>query len=159
MVDLLASVSTNASDGMKSNCVSFLSCTNTLGSSVVFQDQTIPDAEDAISEYAVPTITGGLAGEPIHAISLGYKATSWFHLLSVESTCFFFLCRNVYMFRKLLSEHPDPSLKRISIIGIGGVNSKEAVARMRRVGASAVACATALGMHGVDVFRKLNEGL
>ena len=31
--------------------------------------------------------------------------------------------------------------------------------RMRRAGASAVACATALGIHGVDVFRKLSEGL
>ena len=89
----------------------------------------------------------------------GIRLPRGFICFVLNPLVFFFLCRNVYMFRKLLSEHPDPSLKRISIIGIGGVNSKEAVARMRRVGASAVACATALGMHGVDVFRKLNEGL
>ncbi|KAF8531045.1 FMN-linked oxidoreductase [Gautieria morchelliformis] len=142
VVDLLASVSMVASDGEKTNCVSFLSCTNTIGSSVVFQDQVVPVGAGASSdwgtlEYAVPTITGGLGGEPIHALSLG----------------------NVYSFRKLLSEHADPSLRRICIIGIGGITSKEAVVRMRRVGASAVACATALGTHGVDVFQKLNEGL
>lgn len=66
---------------------------------------------------------------------------------------------NVYTFRKLLSEHPDQSLQRISLIGIGGVTSKEAVMRMRRAGASAVACATALGIHGIDIFQNLNEGL
>ena len=89
MVDLLASTSTEANDGMKTNCVSFLSCTNTVGSSIVFQDQTIPDAEGASSkglpDYAVPTITGGLAGEPIHAISLGYKLTPSFYLISTKS--------------------------------------------------------------------------
>lgn len=76
MVDLLASVSSEARHGEKSNCVSFLSCTNTLGSSLVFQDQAVPDAESfkGNSEYAVPTVAGGLAGEPIHALSLGYNS-------------------------------------------------------------------------------------
>jgi len=45
------------------------------------------------------------------------------------------------------------------VIGIGGVSTKEAVSRMRHVGASAVECATALGIHGVGIFEELNEGL
>ncbi|KAF8588462.1 FMN-linked oxidoreductase [Ramaria rubella] len=139
VVNLLASISTEDKNGNKTNCIAFLSCTNTLGSSLLFQDQiSSSDVEctpsTGLSEYAVPTVTGGLAGEPIHALSLG----------------------NVYSFRKLLSQHPDPSLRRISIVGVGGVTSKEAVARMLHVGACAVACATALGTHGVDVFKELN---
>jgi hypothetical protein len=78
VVDLLAGVSMEASDGDKTNCVAFLSCTNTIGSSVVFQDQVIPVEAGTSSdwgtlEYAVPTTTGGLGGEPIHALSLGYS--------------------------------------------------------------------------------------
>lgn len=78
VVDLLASVSTEANNGGRTSCVSFLSCTNTLGSSIVFQNQAIPEVEagpsTSDSEYAVPTVTGGLAGEPIHALSLGYES-------------------------------------------------------------------------------------
>jgi len=119
--------------------VSFLSCINTLGSSVVFEDQTTRGnvVQGESSTYAIPTIIGGLAGDAIHALSLG----------------------NVYSFKKLLSEHPDVSLRNISIIGIGGVTSKEAVGRMMCAGASAVACATALGTHGIGVFERLNQGL
>ncbi|KIJ45099.1 hypothetical protein M422DRAFT_167156 [Sphaerobolus stellatus SS14] len=137
VVDLLGSISSEGEQGTKSNCISFLSCTNTLGSSVLFTEQTISPEAEASSVFAVPTVTGGLAGEPIHALALG----------------------NVYSFKKLLSEHPDPSLQRIVLIGIGGVSSKEAVKRMRRVGASVVECATALGIHGVGIFKELNEGL
>lgn len=69
------------------------------------------------------------------------------------------LCRNVYSFRRLLSEHPDLPLQQMAIIGVGGITSPEAVMRMRSVGASAVACATVLGTYGVDVFQRLNSGL
>ncbi|KAF8525225.1 hypothetical protein BU17DRAFT_42136 [Hysterangium stoloniferum] len=139
VVDLLANISDVSHSGEKVNCVSFLSCTNTLGSSVVFEDQTtvknvVPGES---STYAVPAIIGGLAGDAIHPLSLG----------------------NVHSFKKLLSEHPDLSLRNISIIGIGGVTSKEAVRRMICVGASAVGCATALGTHGVGVFERLIQGL
>lgn len=139
IIDLLANISELSHSGEKVNCVSFLSCINTLGSSVVFEDQTTRGnvVQGESSTYAIPTIIGGLAGDAIHALSLG----------------------NVYSFKKLLSEHPDVSLRNISIIGIGGVTSKEAVGRMMCAGASAVACATALGTHGIGVFERLNQGL
>lgn len=54
--------------------IAFLTCTNTLGSSILFEDQAVPSnfekpAQDF--EFAVPTIYGGLAGESIHPLSLG----------------------------------------------------------------------------------------
>lgn len=59
------------------------------------------------------------------------------------------------MFKNMLSGHPSPSLRRIDLIGIGGVTSKDARERMVKAGASVVACATALGLHGVGVFKDL----
>lgn len=54
--------------------IAFLTCTNTLGSSLLFDDQTLPSNFEKPSEpagFAVPTIYGGLAGESIHPLSLG----------------------------------------------------------------------------------------
>jgi dihydroorotate dehydrogenase (fumarate) len=54
--------------------IAFLTCTNTLGSSILFQDQIIPsDFEKPCEgfEFAIPTIYGGLAGDAIHPLSLG----------------------------------------------------------------------------------------
>lgn len=54
--------------------IAFLTCTNTLGSSLLFEDQTLPSNFEKPSEpvgFAVPTIYGGLAGESIHPLSLG----------------------------------------------------------------------------------------
>lgn len=109
-----------------------------LGSSILFEDQTTPSnfekpAQDF--EFAVPTIYGGLAGEFIHPLSLG----------------------NVHRFSSLLGSHPDPQLRGIVVIGVGGVTSSAAALRMVRAGASLVACATALGVHGVSAFEGLAE--
>lgn len=121
------------------NPIAFLSCTNTLGTSLLFSDQVTPSQEGSVKQggsgsFALPTPLGGLAGEALHALALG----------------------NVYTFSQLLEKSPDPSLRRIVIVGIGGVTSPAAVRRMRDAGAKLVACATLLGRDGIGAFRKLS---
>lgn len=115
--------------GASVNPFAFLTCTNTLGNSFVFGDQV----DGATAEFAVPPGVGGLAGEAIHALSLG----------------------NVYTISKLLAASEDPALREIVIIGAGGVTSPEAVARMHRAGARVVGSATLLGKLGVVAFERL----
>jgi dihydroorotate dehydrogenase (fumarate) len=62
---------------------------------------------------------------------------------------------NVLAFSELIANHPDPAIRRIGIIGIGGVTNHAAYKRMKQAGAYAVACATALGLQGVGIFEKL----
>lgn len=115
--------------GTSVNPFAFLTCTNALGNSLVFADQV----DGGTDEFAVPSGVGGLAGEAIHALSLG----------------------NVYTISKLLAESEDPALREIVIIGAGGVTSAEAVARMHRAGAKVVGSATLLGKLGVAAFEQL----
>lgn len=58
--------------------------------------------------------------------------------------------------RGLLDERED--LKRISIIGIGGVSDCGGFERMRAVGAKVVGVGTALGREGAGVFERILEG-
>jgi dihydroorotate dehydrogenase (fumarate) len=133
-------------DGIKSLCImkdngltkkcpfSFFTCTNTLGTSLIFAEQA--DLQDSQpGHFAVPTALGGLAGESLHALSLG----------------------NVYTFSQLLREHEYDDLKDIIIIGVGGVTSKEAAVRMRRAGAAIVGCATLFGKEGVKAFEIVTQ--
>lgn len=119
------------------NPIAFLTCTNTLGTSLLFTDQALPplsSAKDSESApFALPTPLGGLGGASIHALSLG----------------------NVHTFTHLLSHHPSPALRAIGVIGVGGVTSPAAAARMRRAGAKVVGCATLLGREGVRGFEGL----
>lgn len=116
------------------NAFAFFTCTNTLGSSLLFTEQT--DRVGSIrSPFALPTVTGGLAGESIHALSLG----------------------NVHSFAKLLSSSDDAAVRGIEIIGVGGVTSPEAASRMRQAGAKVVGCATLLGREGVKAFETLSK--
>ena len=92
-----------------------------------------PSPSTVPSPFALPTPLGGLGGEALHPIALG----------------------NVYSFARLLAAHPDPAMRRIRIIGIGGVTSADAAARMRQAGASVVGCATLLGREGVRAFEIL----
>jgi dihydroorotate dehydrogenase (fumarate) len=55
----------------------------------------------------------------------------------------------------IIASSPIDAVKRIGIIGVGGVTSAAAYKRMREAGATAVACATALGINGVGIFEKL----
>lgn len=50
--------------------ISFLTCTNTLGSSVLFADQSDKMSNES-GQFALPTAFGGMAGEAIHSLSLG----------------------------------------------------------------------------------------
>ncbi|KAI0087330.1 hypothetical protein BDY19DRAFT_893166 [Irpex rosettiformis] len=120
------------SDGVETlNPFAFVTCTNTLGSCLLFADQTGGGADS----FALPTPLGGLGGEALHPLALG----------------------NVYSFSKLFAEHQDPAIRRIAIIGVGGVTSCEARQRMTRAGASVVACATLLGQQGVKAFELLTK--
>ena len=128
------------------NAFAFLTCTNTLGSSLMFPEQTEHvSSSEGERPYALPTPLGGLAGEAIHSLSLG----------------------NVYSFAQLLSGSeraeqsgvavpPLKSLQSMRIIGVGGVTTPGAVDRMRRAGASVVGCATLLGREGVGAFEILS---
>ena len=126
-------------DGIKQLCAAapkcpfaFFTCTNTLGNALVFAEQSFsPQSED----FAVPTALGGLAGDMIHSLSLG----------------------NVYTFTRLLRQSEYEALKDILVIGVGGVTSKEAVARMKRAGAAVVGSATLFGKEGVRAFESLSR--
>ncbi|HDL3920346.1 TPA: dihydroorotate dehydrogenase, partial [Mannheimia haemolytica] len=105
--------------------ISFITSTNTLGSSLVL------NAGKAVLNSEVGTGVGGMAGTAIHALSLG----------------------NVYTIRQMLDQ--EPKLKHLQIIGVGGVNDKAGFERMKSVGADFVGLATALGVEGIGVFKEI----
>ncbi|KAF9015406.1 hypothetical protein BDQ17DRAFT_1418479 [Cyathus striatus] len=116
--------------GESTGCpISFFTCTNTLGNSLLFSEQG--DPVDDRAQFALPTVVGGLAGDLLHPLALG----------------------NVYTFNQLLQNHKK--LKNIVIIGAGGVTSKEAAKRMRKAGAAVVGCATLFGRMGICAFEAL----
>lgn len=116
--------------------VSFITATNTLGSSLLLQH-----SETAPSDGWAPAINsatgsgiGGLAGASLHPLALG----------------------NVKLLSMLLKQRPQ--LEHIKLVGVGGVADAGGYWRMRSVGASAVGIGTAFGMQGLDVFRDVIEG-
>lgn len=123
---LLAAKSLEPNEG---SVIDFITCTNTLGSSLVLKDDLTP----ALASEAGTGI-GGLAGAALHPLALG----------------------NVATFRQLLDQHPDT--QNIMIIGVGGVEDTAGFERMTKVGAEAVACASALGRHGVSIFERIATG-
>jgi dihydroorotate dehydrogenase (fumarate) len=106
--------------------VDFMTATNTLGSSLVLNEKGQP----ALASEAGTGI-GGLAGAALHPLALG----------------------NVATLRKVLDRRKET--KEVFIIGVGGVSDHGGFERMRKVGAGAVAVATALGREGVGVFEKI----
>ena len=106
--------------------ISFLTATNTLGNCLVL-DETLTAALASTSGSGI----GGLAGSSLHPLALG----------------------NVATLRRMLDTHEE--LKRIEIIGVGGVSDAAGYKRMRAVGAAAVGVGTALGIEGVGVFEKI----
>jgi len=118
-----------SSEPNEGSVIDIITCTNTLGSSLVLSDTLAP----ALASEAGTGI-GGLAGAALHPLALG----------------------NVATFRALLDEHTDT--ENIMIIGVGGVDDQEGFARMGKVGAEAVGGATALGRYGVSVFEKITKG-
>ena len=135
VVECVASFSYDLENGIRVNPFAFLTCTNTVGNSLLFAHQTTAPlaAGGKADGYALGPVLGGLAGEPIHALSLG----------------------NVFSFAKLLEGHEDKAMREIKLIGVGGVVDKQGVQRMKEVGAAVVGCATLLGREGVKGFEKL----
>lgn len=109
--------------------IAYICSTNTLGSSLLMQQ-----SGNAVLNSMAGTGIGGMAGTPIHALSLG----------------------NVYTIRQMLDQ--QPKLKHIQIIGVGGVNDVHGFNRMKNVGAYAVGVATALGVKGIRVFEEIVKG-
>lgn len=118
-----------SSEPGESCVVDFLTATNTLGSSLLLNDALEP-----VLNSESGTGLGGMAGAALHPLALG----------------------NVATFRRLLDAHRET--KDIFIIGVGGVEDKAGADRMRKVGAHAVACASALGRYGVSVFERITKG-
>ena len=79
---------------------------------------------------------GGMAGDALHPLALG----------------------NVKTIRQLLDASVQEEVRRISIIGIGGVKDRSGYERMKSVGAAAVGVGTALGREGVAVFKNITDG-
>lgn len=122
-------VEAKSSEPGEGSVIDFITCTNTLGSSLVMDTALEPTLKSEAG-----TGMGGMAGAAIHPLSLG----------------------NVATFRKLLDQHEDT--ENIMIIGVGGVEDNAGMERMRKAGAEAVACATALGRHGAGIFEKIYKG-
>jgi dihydroorotate dehydrogenase (fumarate) len=116
-----------AADTFGRKCpVDFITATNTLGSSLILSG----DGSPVLNSEAGSGI-GGVAGASLHPLSVG----------------------NVATIRKLLDRQEQ--LRGMEVIGVGGVADVDGFKRMRSVGASAVALATALGREGVSVFGKI----
>ncbi|RMZ85808.1 hypothetical protein DV737_g504, partial [Chaetothyriales sp. CBS 132003] len=115
--------------GEATSVIDFVTCTSTLGSSIVLRD----DGSPALNTEAGTGI-GGLGGAAIHPLALG----------------------NVATFRRLLDQHPET--KDVLIIGAGGVEDKSGAERMVKVGAAAVAVASAMGRYGIGVFERIAKG-
>jgi dihydroorotate dehydrogenase (fumarate) len=107
--------------------VSFITATNTLGSSLVLDSETL----NAALASAAGTGIGGLAGAALHPLALG----------------------NVKILRSMLDSREK--LKKIALIGTGGVADEAGFKRMMSVGAAAVGVGTALGIDGIDIFAKI----
>ena len=114
-------------ESSKGRCpISFITATNTLGSSLVLSESHTP----ALNSSTGAGI-GGLAGSALHPLALG----------------------NVATIRRMLDAHA--SLQNIEIIGVGGVHDSAGYKRMKTVGAAAVAVGTALGSQGLVVFERI----
>lgn len=123
--------------------ITFITATNTLGSSLLLQPITEPTTSSPepheyfhhVLNSANGTGIGGLAGAPLHPLALG----------------------NVYTIKGMLFQHE--ALNHIQIIGVGGVEDAEGYRRMRAVGAAAVGVGTALGRKGIQAFQDIAKGL
>ena len=110
--------------------ISFITATNTLGSSLVLDASNDAPAICSSNGSGI----GGLAGAALHPLALG----------------------NVRTIRRMLDRHVE--LGDISIVGVGGVSDGAGYHRMRNAGAAAVGIGTALGSYGIDIFEKILNG-
>lgn len=111
--------------------VSFVTATNTLGGCLLFIDPSNQPQHSGQTALPVDGL-GGMAGAPLHLLSLG----------------------NVSTLRRLMDSCPQ--LAHVSIIGVGGVSNGRGYRRMRHAGANYVGIATALGVDGTQVFTNIS---
>lgn len=119
--------------------ITFITATNTLGSSLLLKPITEGAPPHAAFHHTIESANetgiGGLAGAPLHPLALG----------------------NVYTIKGMLFQHEE--LSGIQIIGVGGVEDVHGFYRMRAVGAAAVGVGTALGRKGVRIFEEIGVSL
>ncbi|KAI1336547.1 dihydroorotate dehydrogenase [Xylariaceae sp. FL0016] len=118
-------------EGDKRCPLSFITATNTLGSCLVLDTARETEGHPRLAGLGI----GGMAGAPLHPLTLG----------------------NVQTLRRMLDE--SESTRHVGIIGVGGVEDAGGYRRMRAVGAIAVGVGTALGRKGTTVFREIEEGV
>lgn len=118
--------------------ITFLTSTNTLGTALVLSQPN--PAEDTCTNPALPALSsangsgiGGLGGPALHPLTLG----------------------NIRTLRRMLDAAPQPSVRAIEIIGVGGVSDSAGYARMQDAGAAAVGVATCLGWRGINCFKEI----
>ncbi|KAL7412383.1 hypothetical protein BDY24DRAFT_104389 [Mrakia frigida] len=128
--DLVAYLETTVAVDGSASKISYLACCNTLGGVLGLGSELSDGGE---GEFDVDSFAG-MGGEAVHPLALG----------------------NVHRLSLLLSASPHGSLRTISLIGIGGATDSKSVRRFIKAGATAVACATALGKKGVGIFDELN---
>ncbi|KAL7811029.1 hypothetical protein V8C44DRAFT_109772 [Trichoderma aethiopicum] len=121
----------SASAPVPASKISFITATNTLGSSLLLSSSASASPEPLLPDAGI----GGMAGPPLHPLALG----------------------NVSILRRRFDA--DPRLAHLDIIGVGGVYDGQGYKRMRSVGAMAVGIATALGRHGVGVFTSIEKDI
>ncbi|EGR45861.1 uncharacterized protein TRIREDRAFT_67494 [Trichoderma reesei QM6a] len=127
------STSTSSSIPVPASKLSFITATNTLGSSLLID--TASSSSTSPGPLLPDAGIGGMAGPPLHPLALG----------------------NVSILRRRFDA--DPRLAHLDIIGVGGVYDGQGYKRMRSVGAMAVGIATALGRQGVDVFTSIEKDI
>lgn len=125
---LISALEAGAAAGKEECPIHFITATNTLGSCLVMNSEGNAALQSALGDGI-----GGMAGSNLHPLALG----------------------NVVTIRKLLDESAVPGVKRIGIIGVGGVSDSEGWSRMQKAGAMAVGVGTAFGREGVEVFKKI----
>ncbi|PTB78032.1 FMN-linked oxidoreductase [Trichoderma longibrachiatum ATCC 18648] len=121
----------SASAPVPASKISFITATNTLGSSLLLSSSASASPEPLLPDAGI----GGMAGPPLHPLALG----------------------NVSILRRRFDA--DPRLAHLDIIGVGGVYDGQGYKRMRSVGAMAVGIATALGRQGVGVFTSIEKDI
>ncbi|KAI9641548.1 dihydroorotate dehydrogenase [Ciborinia camelliae] len=124
--NLISALESGASLG-GSNPISFITATNTLGSCLVVDGLGNPALGSSTGEGI-----GGMAGDALHPIALG----------------------NVKTIRRMLDASTFEGVRKMEIIGVGGVKDSAGFSRMRNVGASIVGVGTALGREGVALDKR-----
>jgi dihydroorotate dehydrogenase (fumarate) len=129
--------------------IAFLTSTNTLGSGLVFNDQT---SSKDVPGFAVPTGWGGLGGTTIHPLSVGNVA-KLVSLLETPSLA------TRYTLSEMASKR-DTDDDGIVVIGVGGINSFATLNHFLDAGAVAGEIGTAVGVEGVKIFERIySEGI